>query len=99
MTDPLLARLDKYVISLLDEAERPDCGDAPKGDTQEPSEEGPGLARPAVSLETRIALLKSCTQYMQMRSGKKPPDDEPEEPAEIDGFVTRLRPKNRTGRR
>jgi hypothetical protein len=93
MQDDLLTRLDLYVISLLNEAERPDCGDGAKGDTQDASEEGPAR----VSLETRIALLKSCTQYMQMRAGKKV-EAEPEEPPVFDGFVARLK-TNRTNRR
>lgn len=98
MADALLTRLDKYVIALLDEAERPDCDDAVKGDTQEASEEGPG-SRPRVSFADRVAALKAATSYLNVRAGKAAAEPDEPEPAEIDGFVTRLRPKSRTGRR
>lgn len=97
MTDPLLSRLDKYVIGLLDEAERPDCDAASKDDTQETSEEGPGSFRRA-SLKERVDLLRAATAYMNLRAGKAA-EIEPEEPPEIDGFVTRLRPNNGRARR
>lgn len=97
MTDPLLSRLDKYVIGLLDEAERPDCDAGANGDTQEASEEGPGSFRRA-SLKERVDLLRAATAYMNLRAGKAA-EPEPEEPPEIDGFVTRLRPNNGRARR
>lgn len=100
MTESLLDRIDRHLISLLDEAKPRDCGDAAKGATQGDSEEGPG-----VSFAERVSLLNVATRYLQVRNGiaaDKPvepaPEAEPEEPPEIDGFVTRLRP-NRTARR
>jgi hypothetical protein len=94
MADDLLKRLDKYVIALLDEAERPDCDDAAKGDTQETSEDGPG-SRPRVAFVDRVAALKAATQYLQVRAGKKVADEPEPEPPEIDRFVARLVPKSR----
>lgn len=89
MSDDLITRLDRFVISLLDEAERQDCGNTSESDTSEPSEEGPGTLRPVPSLLDRIATLKVATAYLNIRSGKAAPP-EPEEPPEIDGFVTRI---------
>jgi hypothetical protein len=100
MADQLLTRLDKYVIALLDEAERPDCDEAAKGDTQEPSEEGPG-SRPRVAFTDRINALKAATAYLQVRAGKMMPEEpEKPEPSEFErNFVTRLRPKSGARRR
>lgn len=94
MTATLLSRLDRFVIALLDEAERQDCSETAEGDTSKTSEEGPGKPRPSASLTERIAVLKICTAYLSVRAGKAlPAEPEPEEPPEIDRFVTQLRPK------
>lgn len=96
MADDLLKRLDRYVISLLDEAERPDCDDDAKGDTQDASEEGPG-SRPRVAFADRVNALRAATAYLQVRAGKTIPDEpEKPEPSEFErNFVTRLRTKGR----
>lgn len=91
MTEALYIRLDKFVTSLLDAAES-GCDNPAANDTSA-TEERPG-PRP-VSLSERVQVLKACTAYLELRDKRggagKPKDEEPGEPPEIDGFVTRLR--------
>lgn len=82
MTD-LIERMDRFVTGMMDEAEG--CGATPSNDTSE-SEDTP--APPTVAaLSERVALLKACTAYLELRdrltrdksSGTKPKaEGEPE---------------------
>ena len=91
--DTLIARLDRFVIGLLDEAEAR-CAEPAANDTST-SEDNPG--KPAASLQERIAALKAITAYIAARNrldGGEAPEDEPGEPSIVD-FERRIKRGNR----
>lgn len=91
MPDDLLARVDRFVVALLDEVEGGGCGKAP-ADVTSKAENGSGS-----SLADKVAVLKVCTQYLQLREKcggaaqpDKEDDDEPKEPGIVD-FERRIK--------
>jgi hypothetical protein len=90
MADDLLARVDRFVVALLDEVEGGGCGKA-SADVTSKAENGSGS-----SLADKVAVLKACTQYLQLREklggGAEQPedDDEPKEPGIVD-FERRIK--------
>jgi hypothetical protein len=98
MPDLLIRRLDKFVMSLLEEAEG-GCSQPSESVTKDASEDIPGSeAESLVTFDQRTALLKACTAYLNVRAGKAAGEEEPEDP-EIVGIVERLRPNYRKARR
>lgn len=88
MSEELFSRLDKYVQSLLADAE---------GDGTTKAEGGPGPQR--ASLADRVSVLKAVTSYIELRGkqagGDKPnKGDEPETP-EIVRFEQSLKRRAR----
>ena len=80
----LFTRLDRYWMSLLDEAER--CGATPSGDTSETaSEEVSGQpTRQSISLADRVALGRAVTAWVQVRAKRDEEDAEDPEPAIVE---------------
>jgi hypothetical protein len=97
MADKLIERLDRFVTTLLDDAEVR-CPPTPSDDTSE-AEDGSGSLPRTASLSERTAILKACTAYIAMRDKKggtaKPDDDEPEDEPEIVRLERRLQRRGR----
>lgn len=94
MADPLIARLDRFAIRLLDDAEA-GCGD-PQSDDTSTGEDSPG--KPAVSLTERVAALKAVTAYLSMRD-RRGEDEAPERDEDGEPEIVRLERKLRAGNR